>query len=67
MAESSGSNGQVKEAQAIVAVAYDDDGKPVFWGCVEYADGGYLGIRRAGGGDVQELADGSASRSVTME
>lgn len=37
-----------------IAVAIDDDGKPVFWGTVEYADGGYLGIRRADSGDVQE-------------
>jgi hypothetical protein len=39
--------------QALVAVALDD-GKPMFWGRVEYCDGGYLGIRRADTGDVQE-------------
>lgn len=38
----------------LVGVAEDDDGHDLFWGIVEYADGGYLGIRRADSGDVQE-------------
>jgi hypothetical protein len=32
-----------------VAVAFDDDGAEVFRGRIEYADGGYFGIRNADG------------------
>jgi hypothetical protein len=38
----------------IVAIALDDDGKTVFTGRIEYADGDRLGIRRDDSGDVQE-------------
>jgi len=38
----------------IHAVAYGDDGKPVFCGRIEYADGGYFGIVDAASGEVRE-------------
>ena len=44
------------ELPAVVAVAVDDDGHEVFCGRVEYADGGYLGIRRDDSGEVMEWA-----------
>ena len=43
-----------REQPALVAVALGDDGKPVFCGRIEYADGGMFGIRRDDSGEVQE-------------
>jgi hypothetical protein len=38
-----------EDLRPLIAVAVDDDGAPVFAGCIEYADGGLLGIRRDDG------------------
>jgi len=40
--------------QPLVAVAYDDDGKPLYWGVIVSATGGYFEIRRA---DIGEIAE----------
>jgi len=42
------------DLRPLVAVAVDDAGAPVFTGCIEYADGGLLGIRRFDTDEVTE-------------